>query len=334
MTRRAVLLINLGTPDELSARAVRRYLQEFLNDARMVDLPALVRWSLVNFFIVPFRYKKTTHAYSKIWREDGSPLLTYTRDLASRLADYLGQNFHVEFAMRYGQPSIGQVLKKFHHPSSLTVIPLFPQYSSAANGSALEKLFLELKNQWNIPQVNIIHQFYNNADYIKAYAETIKSSLQGKIYDTLLFSYHGLPERHITKSACLSDCNRINVCPPTGLKNQFCYRAQCYETSALIAKELKLNSNQYEVGFQSRLGRIPWIKPYSDVLLPQLLQRGIKRLAVVCPSFIVDCLETLEEVNIRMREQWQQLGGEDFIYIPCLNESPHFIKALSNIIQT
>ncbi len=332
MNRKAVLLINLGTPDALAPLAVRRYLSEFLNDPRVIDLPTFLRWPLVNLVIIPFRYKKTTAAYAKIWQQEGSPLSINTRGLTQQLATALGEEYHVEYAMRYGNPTIGDVLAKFSDYRTLHVIPLFPQYSSAANGSAIEKLLTELKTQWNVPDVRIINHFYDHPDYVRAYAEVIRENLHDKDYDLLLFSYHGLPERHINKSACIAVCDRVKPCPTMTNANQYCYRGQCYATSRLIAAALQLPAEKYAVAFQSRLGRTPWIKPYTDILLPGLIKQGHQRIAVVCPSFVADCLETLEEVNIRMREQWRALGGESFEFIPCINQSATFVKALVDLI--
>lgn len=332
MKKTAVLLINLGTPDELSAKAVRRYLREFLHDPRVIDLPIYLRWPLVNLFIVPFRYKKTTEAYSKIWETEGSPLLKHTKNIAEHLAEEIGDKYQVEFAMRYGKPSIKDTLKRFKHCKKLIVVPLFPQYSSAANGSAIEKLFLELKQSWNVPDIKIIHEFYHHPDFIKAYAENISNALREKCIDLVLFSYHGLPERHINKSDCVSACDRENECPAIELKNHYCYRAQCYATTELIAKELNLPKHKYAVSFQSRLGRTPWIKPYTDILLADLAKKGHRNIAIVCPSFIADCLETLEEVNIRARDLWQELGGNEFTFIPCVNNSRAFIQSLTTLL--
>lgn len=316
MSKCGILLINLGTPDHCDPKSVRRYLKEFLNDPRVIDIPPLLRWMLVNLFIIPLRYKKSAAAYQQIWEEAGSPLLVYSQQLTNALAHTLGDQYQVELAMRYGQPCIADAVQRLSGCERVIVIPLFPQYASASTGSAIEKTLKLFSKQWNIPEIVIKKDFYNQSKFISAYAEVIRQSTQDHSIDLLLFSYHGLPERHITKSQC----------DVAGA--YFDYRAQCYETSLLLAKQLELTTEQYCTSFQSRLGKTPWIKPYTDILLPELREKGVKNIAIACPSFVADCLETLEEINIRAREQWQQCGGENFIFIPCLNSHPMWVEAL------
>jgi len=310
MSKKGVLLINLGTPDNCDPHSVRRYLKEFLNDLRVIDLPFLARWILVNLIILPFRYKKSAHAYQQIWTEHGSPLLINGQQLKKALAATLGDNYQVALGMRYANPSIAAAFAELKNCENISVIPLFPQYSSAATGSAIESFLKLIAQQWNIPEIKIYRDFYNHPGFISAYADVIKNAMINKKVDLLLFSYHGLPERHIHKSECQAVCNKIDACPSVSDTNRYCYRAQCYATSQLLAEELNLLPQQYAVSFQSRLGRTPWIKPYTDLQLPAFRQQGIKNIAIACPSFVADCLETLEEINMRAREQWQQLGGE------------------------
>lgn len=333
MSKQGVLLINLGSPVKAEAKAVQRYLKEFLSDPRVIDLPLVMRWILVNIVINPFRHKKTTQAYQKIWGEDGSPLMHYSLKCAEELRQELGSQYQVELAMRYGKPSIEKALERLKGCHRITVLPLFPQYSSAATGSALEKLFVHLSKQWNIPELHIIKDFHDDPGFIHAFSEIIKTTIGNKPLDQLIFSYHGLPERQVKKSHCQSACQGSPTCVLEDSAPSYCYRAQCYRSSALLALSLDLNPEDYSVAFQSRLGRTPWIKPYTDLLLPQLRQRGMKNIAIVCPSFVADCLETLEEINIRAREQWQKLGGEGFTFIPCLNAHPYWIKALSQMVK-
>jgi len=331
MIKQGILLINLGTPDNCEPAAVKRYLKAFLNDPRVVDLPVYLRYPFVNFFIIPLRYKKSARAYQKIWGAEGSPLLRNSLALKERLQAVLGENYQVELAMRYGQPAIKEVLKEFKDCTSLKVIPLFPQYSSAATGSAIENCLTDLASQWNLPALSVQRDFYNHPGFIQAYADRIRDQLGGNEIEMLLFSYHGLPERQINKS-CKASCDRVHACPPINSDNIYCYRAQCYATTALIAQALHLTPEQYHVSFQSRLGRTPWIKPYTDLLLPKLAKKGVKKLAVVCPSFVADCLETLEEINIRARAQWLKLGGSHFTFIPCLNHSKIWVDALVDMV--
>ncbi len=334
MSKTGVLLVNLGTPDTAKPASVYVYLKQFLNDPRVIDIPALLRYFLVNWIIVPFRYKKSAHAYQQVWTEKGSPLLVHSLALVNSVAKTLGDGFHVELGMRYGNPSIESAVKKLSACEKIIAVPLFPQYSSAASGSAVEELLRVLGQQWNIPAITITKDFFNHPDFISAYASIIKEQLQNKPCDLVVFSYHGLPERHLNKSACHAPCSRVTACPPMDDSNAFCYRAQCYDTTRLLAAELNLSADQYLVTFQSRLGRTPWIQPYTDIELPNLAKRGVKNIAIVCPSFVADCLETLEEINMRAREQWQELGGQAFTFIPCLNDSERWTQGLVKIIQS
>lgn len=328
MAKKGVLLINLGTPDSADPKSIYVYLTQFLNDPRVIDLPALIRMILVNALVIPLRYKQSAHAYVKIWTEQGSPLLLHSQALMQSVAQGLGDDFQVELGMRYGNPSIESALARLSACPEIAVIPLFPQYSSAATGSAIEEVLRLIKGQWNIPALHLKKDFFDNADFIAAYADVIQQQFAKKQPEVIIFSYHGLPERHIVKSNCKAACSRIEACPAITESNQYCYRAQCYETSRLLAQALKLAPEQYRVSFQSRLGRTPWIKPYTDEVLPGLIQQNIKNIAVVCPSFVADCLETLEEINIRARRQWQALGGAEFVFIPCINHHEIWVKGL------
>lgn len=333
MNKKAVLLINLGTPDHCDTQSVRRFLREFLTDPRVIDIPRFFRWILVNFIILPLRSKKSAAAYQKIWQDSGSPLLVNTQRLQEALSIEMGEGYQVEFAMRYGHPNIPSVVNKLKNSESIIAVPLFPQYSSAATGSALEKLSASVATQWNVPALQIKKDFYADPGFINAYADLIRQHIHDKKIDLLLFSYHGLPERHINKSDCHASCDRVHACPKINIDNQHCYRAHCYLTSHLIAEKLGFTAHQFSVSFQSRLGRTPWIKPYTDLLLPDLIQQGMKHIAIVCPSFVADCLETLEEVNIRMREQWLALGGTGFTFVPCLNDAPMWVQALAVMLR-
>jgi ferrochelatase len=329
MIQTGVLLINLGTPDDCDVKSVRRYLKEFLSDPRVIDIPSPARWLLLNAIILPFRPKKSAEAYQKIWSAtEGSPLLQHGKALTEALSVRLGATYQVALGMRYGNPTIASALETLKACKRLIILPLFPQYSSAATGSALEKALSLLSQQWNIPEIKVVNDFYAEPGFIRAYAEIIKRSISEKKIDLLLFSYHGLPERHLRKSDCAIPCREAE-CPKMSQENQYCYRAQCYATSRALAQAIGLESHQYAVSFQSRLGRTPWIKPYTDELFPALIQKNIRHIAVACPSFVADCLETLEEISIRGEEQWQSLGGETFIAVPCLNADPLFVDFLA-----
>lgn len=312
-----ILLINLGTPDAPNTGAVRKYLREFLLDPRVVDLPFLLRLLLIYSVILPFRSPRSAKLYQKIWTEKGSPLLIHSKNFATALQKKLGDRFLVEIGMRYGNPSIASGLHKLlAQCRSIHISPLFPQYSEAATGSALENTLKILQKESVIPDLHIISKFFDHPKFISAVADVTRPILNEFKPDFLLMSYHGLPERQNQK-----------------MKNTryFCYQTQCLETSKLLAAAVQLNETQYTTSFQSRLGRIPWIKPYTDEMLPQLYQQGVRRLAIICPSFVADCLETLEEIGIRAREQWMQLGGEAFCLIPCLNSSAHWVEAFAEM---
>ncbi len=328
-----VVLINLGTPDSCHPRSVYTYLKQFLNDPRVIDLPKLIRYFLVNGIIIPLRYKKSAHAYQQIWTNEGSPLLINGQHLVSAVRKAFDMSVQVELGMRYGNPSIASAVDKLKNCQKIIAIPLFPQYSSAATGSTVEELLRVLSQQWNIPEISVKRDFFNNADFIQAYACLIRENLKAKNIDKLIFSYHGLPERHINKSECHSLCSRTDACPRPDLLNAYCYRAQCYETSRLIADALGLSSSDYVVSFQSRLGKTPWIKPYTDLILSELREKDANSIAIVCPSFVSDCLETLEEINIRAREQWQELGGNEFIFLPSLNQHPLWVEAVVTMVK-
>ncbi|MFL5814962.1 MAG: ferrochelatase [Bdellovibrionia bacterium] len=345
---RGVLLINLGTPDGEpihgpSAEQVKVYLRQFLMDRFVVDIPFVFRWLLVNGIILRTRPEQSAEAYRKIWTENGSPLLHYHLKLSEGVAERLSKDLGIEPdkiqpAMRYGSPSIPAALQILSDlgVNEVLLVPLYPQYSLAATESSL----VECK-EWaakNAPSMKFSEfpAFYEDEPFIDAFAQVARDSLQGYDYDHLLFSFHGLPERHVRKTDrsggnhCLkkSDC-----CAQITDANRDCYRAQCYATARALAKKLGLSSDQYTVCFQSRLGRTPWIRPYTDIVYQELAARGVKKVAVMCPAFVADCLETLEEIQIRGREQYIQLGGEDLKLVPSLNDSPFWMDGLSKMIK-
>lgn len=323
-----VLLINLGTPESTEVSAVRRYLNEFLSDPRVIDLPYLLRWLLVKLLILPFRPRKSAHAYQQIWQDSGSPLLIYSRAVQRDVQQQLGEHYQVELAMRYGKPNLMQ-LNALQHCQKIIILPLFPQYASVTTGSIFERCFRIMQKWKNIPALNFINQFYRNADFIHAWAAVIKNTLKNHEIDVLLFSFHGIPIRQLTQKNCHS-CAQTNFC---NTADSDCYRAQCFATANAIAKQLELEQNQFLICFQSRLGKLPWIQPYTEQMLPELIKKGQKRIAIACPSFVTDCLETLEEINIRARKQWLDLGGEEFIFVPCINNHTIWINGLTNLIK-
>jgi ferrochelatase len=332
-----VLLINLGTPDSSSTGDVRRYLREFLGDARVLDVPAVARWVLVNLWIAPLRARRSARQYAAVWTEAGSPLLVHSQALRETLAAELGTGFRVALGMRYGRPSIASGLAELLRDgvSRVIALPLYPQYASSSTGSAHEALFAAAGARWNTPALDVLPEFFAAPGFIAALAALARPVLERARPDHLLMSYHGLPERQIRKSAPRSaECLRAaSCCDSLRADNARCYRAQCFATSRALARALALDDAHWSVAFQSRLGRTPWIRPFTDEVLPRLAARGSKRLAVICPSFAADCLETLEEIGVRARAQWLACGGEQLELIPCPNAHPVWVRALAGLIR-
>lgn len=340
--------MNLGTPDGEpvhgpSVGQVKTYLRQFLMDRFVVDIPFVFRWLLVNGIILRSRPQQSAEAYRKIWTENGSPLLHYHLKLVEGVQERLAKKLsispdRIQPAMRYGTPSIPAGLKKLADQgvSEVLLVPLYPQYSLAATASSVEECRDWAKKHAPSMKFKEYPAFYDAKPFIDAFAYVARESLAGYDYDHLLFSFHGLPERHVKKTDrsggnhCLkkNDC-----CAQMTDANRDCYRAQCFATARALAKKLGLSSDRYTVCFQSRLGRTPWIKPYTDVMYQELASRGIKKVAVMCPAFVADCLETLEEIQIRGRDQYIGLGGQDLRLVPSLNDSPIWMDGLSQMIQ-
>lgn len=332
-----LLLINLGTPEGPTPPQVGTYLKEFLMDPLVIDIPHWVRWALVNLLIVPKRSRDSAKLYGKVWTDNGSPLLVHTLALEEKLKVKLQGQYEVVAAMRYGNPSIEKAIRSLKEKGlkEVTVIPLYPQYSLAATESSLVKAQEVFSHVWPEAQVKYLRWFYDSSEYLNATSEITKKYLKQCSWDKVLFSFHGLPERQVkktdpSKSHCLK---KENCCDRIGENNRLCYRAQSYATAHELAKRLGLGSSQYFVGFQSRLKGAPWIRPFSDEFYRELPKQGVKKLAVVCPSFVADCLETLEEVRMRGREEFQENGGEELTLIPSLNSEDVWVEALSEIIK-
>ena len=334
-----VLLINLGSPASPEPKSVKAYLQEFLMDDRVIDVPIFLRRLIVHGFILPFRSKKSSKAYKKIWTPDGSPLLHHTRNFTHKLQKTLPESLRVKWAMRYGEPSLATQLKEWRERDfhRFLIFPLYPQYASSTTGSAIEHLFKELSSTWNIPELQIqtIPPFYNEGIYIAALGKICTDYLKDKTWDHLLMSFHGLPVKHIKKSECLPGyCmkKKYACCEKISWENHYCYRAQCVTSAHSLAEKMHLRKEQYTISFQSRLGKDTWLEPYTTQTVQQLAQQGVKNLAVVCPSFVADCLETVEEIGMQTEKVFKQAGGENLRLIPCLNDSDIWVQAAKELI--
>jgi ferrochelatase len=331
-----LLLINLGTPAAPTTSAVRRYLAEFLADERVLTMNPIARALLLYGAILPFRSPKSAAAYQKIWTDQGSPLLVHGQALAKKLRVLLGGRWCVEFATRYGKPNIAEALDNLLGSGAepIIVFPLYPQYASSSTGSTLAKVFELASARPTVPALRVIPDYYAEPRYIDALTTVTRPHLESFQPDHVLFSVHGLPESHVkatddSGTHCLAN---DGCCDAICQANRSCYRAQCMATSRLLAASLGLEAESWSTTFQSRLGREPWIRPFSDEWVPKLAKMGVKRLAVLCPSFTADCLETLEEVGIRLRESFEQSGGEELCLVPCLNDHDAWAQGLCEMV--
>ncbi|MGJ1445072.1 ferrochelatase [Sphingobacterium spiritivorum] len=338
MTKKAtkgILLVQLGTPDSPSTPDVRKYLTEFLMDGRVIDIPYFNRMLLVKGIIAPTRAPKSAKVYKTIWdKETGSPLMYYSVLQAEMLQEQLGEEYHVELAMRYQNPSIEQALKKMEGMflESIRVIPLFPQYASATTGSVIDKV-MELMRKWQyFPEVSFVSNYCDHPLMIDVFADHAKA-LDLSQYDHFLFSYHGLPVRQLGK---VDPTGTLN-CPDTGcdsckaVVNPYCYLSQCYATSRAIIHKLGLQEGSYTICFQSRLGKTPWIQPYTSDALQRLAKEGVKKLLVFSPAFVADCIETLDEIQVEYAHEFKAAGGQEVHLVESLNDDPKWIEALKNL---
>ncbi|MBN1204425.1 MAG: ferrochelatase [Myxococcaceae bacterium] len=335
--KRGVLLVNLGTPDAPEAGPVRRYLREFLSDPRVVDIHPVGRWLLLNLIILPVRPARSAEAYRKVWMKEGSPLLVHSRALAAAVAERLKGEYEVELAMRYGNPSLPDAVRALQARGvrEFILLPLYPQEATSSTSSTLARAYEVLSQGWDVASVRVVPAFHDHPGFLDAFTEVARPVIAEARADHVLFSYHGLPERHLRKSDasgqhCLASAGCCDVLTEV---NRHCYRAQCFATTRALAERLALPSGGYTVSFQSRLGRTPWISPYTDLVLPELAGRGVKRLAVMCPAFVADCLETLEEVGLRAREQFLACGGESLTLVPSLNSHPAWVDAVVRLVR-
>lgn len=328
-----VLLVNLGTPGSPSVKDVRKYLFEFLNDPRVIDIPAAFRFFLVNFIIVPFRAPKSAKNYKELWTDKGSPILYISRSLQEKLQKELGSDLEVELAMRYQSPSMDDVLAGMETKNykQIIIIPLFPQYASATTGSVVEKAMKIIGKWFIVPETKFINQFYDSEGYLNTIVEQAKKYSPAE-YDHVLFSYHGLPVRQVDKvykdgSLCIEhDCeNEITE------ENQYCYKATCYATSRLLADKMNIPKEKYTVCFQSRLDK-KWLEPFSDKVIIEQAKTGAKKLLVFSPAFVADCLETIIEIGKEYQQLFVEHGGEKVQLVESLNDHPLWINSLKEIV--
>jgi len=318
--RTGILLINLGTPDAPTAKAVRPYLKEFLGDPRVVEIPKLIWWLILNVIILNVRPKKSAAKYATIWTSEGSPLRVHTEKQAALLQGYLGERskapFVVEYAMRYGNPGISQVLRKLREQNCqrILIVPMYPQYAASSTATAFDIVFDEFRQMRNTPALRTIKNFHDHPGYIKSLASNITDYwMKNGRPDKLVMSFHGVPQYTLEKG------------DP--------YHCECQKTGRLLAQELGLKPGQYQLSFQSRFGKAEWIKPYTTATLIELGKQKTRRVDVVCPGFVADCLETLEEIAQEGKEDFQHAGGGEYHYIPCLNERDDWMHALTDLVM-
>lgn len=336
----AILLINLGTPDSPAVKDVRKYLFEFLNDPRVIDIPSIARFFLVNFIIVPFRAPKSAKVYHELWNNNGlpnnikgSPIIYYGKSVREKLQSALGNGFDVYLAMRYKNPSIDNVLSDIYKKNyeKIIVITLFPQYASATTGSVIDKVMKSVSNWWVIPEIKFISQYYDNPGFINTIIEQAKKHNVDE-YDHILFSYHGLPIRQVDKVyKDDSKCEEHNCETEINGTNHFCYKATCYATTRLIAQKLNLPKEKYTVCFQSRLDK-DWLEPFADKVIIEQAKKGAKKLLVFSPAFVADCLETLIEIGVEYQKLFEEHGGEKVQLVESLNDNPMWIETLKNLV--
>ena len=312
-----VLLVNLGTPDAPTPAAIRRYLREILSDPRVVEISRFARLPVLYGFILPFRPKKLVHAYSSVWSERGSPLLDVSKQQATKLQELLGADIPVALGMTYGAPSISSAMAELKQKGArrIAVLPLYPQYSGTTTASAFDVIARALASERHIPELRMINDYHAHPAYIAALAANVRAHWQANGQaEHLLMSFHSIPQRYVDQG------------DP--------YDAQCKTTAKLLAEALQLKPGQWSISFQSRLGREPWLQPFTDIILPQYAAKGIGTLDVICPGFSADCLETLEEVAIRYREDFLAAGGKEFRYIPALNADAEHIRMMQTLVQS
>lgn len=331
--KKAIIIVNVGTPDKPEVKHVRRYLTEFLNDRRVIDLPLLLQKFLVNCIIIPFRVKNSTKLYKTLWTNNGSPLLYYMNKLVEKLQNYSKDEYDIYGAMRYRKPSLKAALARIRMKNydEIVIFPLFPQYASSTSGT-ISQFVMDKIGKWNvIPSVKFINQFYDHPAFKEAFANQIGKYNPGE-YDHILFSYHGLPNRHLNKvhpEIKCDDCNCDKEFPAHG---KYCYRATCYATTRALVEKLNLSEDKYSTSFQSRLSN-NWMTPFTDKTLIEKAKSGCKKMLVTAPAFVADCLETTIEIGVEYGDLYLEEGGEKLTMVESLNDSEEWAKAIYKIVQ-
>lgn len=331
-----ILLMNLGSPESATAKDLKPYLTEFLMDERVIDVPLPLRTFLVKGLIVPFRSSKSAKKYASIWTPEGSPLIVHSQSLRDEMSKLLPHPVYL--CMRYGNPSTRDVLKEIHgnHPGvgKIILVPLYPHYAMSSYETALVQVREEHEKASYQSSLEIVPPFYQHPSYIRALTESVRPFLKEE-FDHILFSYHGIPERHVKKTDCTSThCLKTNdCCSIASDAHQYCYRHQVIRTTGLVADQLGLQPGQYSYSFQSRLGRDAWLKPFTVTQLKEFPSKGIKKLLILCPAFVSDCLETLEEIEKEGQEDFMKAGGVSFQMIPALNENPLWLECVREMVE-
>lgn len=333
MAKKGILLVNLGSPRSTAVKDVKEYLDEFLMDERVIDYRWIFRALLVRGIILNTRPAKSAEAYKTVWTDQGSPLIVITEKVQQKLQKLV--DVPVEIGMRYAEPSIETGIQKLvdQGVSEIVLFPLYPQYAMSTTESVIEKAEEVRKKKFPTVRINYIQPFYHRDIYINCLADSIREKLPEN-FDALQFSYHGVPERHIYKTDPTKTCNLNDCCSrETNPSHQFCYRHQCFDTTKKVIEKLNLPIEKTIISFQSRLGKDKWMEPYTDETLETIPSKGVKNLAIVCPAFVSDCLETLEEISVEGKEQFLHNGGENFHYIPCLNDEDRWIEVVKFLCE-
>ena len=333
MLKRGVLLVNLGTPDRPTYGKLRSYLNQFLTDRRVIDLPVVFRHLLFKGIVVPMRSGRVAKLYQRLWMKEGSPLKVYGQRIVDQVQADLGKDYQVKLAMRYQNPSIKDALEELikSNVSEIVIFPLFPQYASATTGSIFEEVMNILKKKEQIPSLRLINSYYDHPAVINLYAQQA-NEMNLDNYDHFVFSFHGVPKRYLKKENDHCRCDGV-CCKQNVPSNQFCYAAQCHRTAFAIANKLSLNEDQFTISYQSRFGPEEWIQPYTDEVFEKQLKLGKKKILVFSPAFVADCLETTIEIGYEYKEEFIKAGGELLDLVPSLNDSPTWAAAITSMVR-